>query len=208
MLVRGINTAARRVPTVAVYLALALPAPWLFWQAATGALGVEPIRALEHAYGEWALTLLVAGLTITPLRRFAGLNLLRFRRALGLLAFFYVVAHLLVWLLLDVRQPALIWADILKRPYISVGMVGFVLLVPLALTSTDRAIRRLGRRWHRLHRLAYGAAILAATHYVMLSKGWQVEPLLWLAAILALLALRLPIRVVRKQGRQSADSVL
>ena len=192
MLVDRINKGARRVPSWLVYLLLALPAPWFFYSGATGGLGVEPIKALEHELGEVALQLLIAGLCITPLRRHAGVNLLKFRRAVGLMAFFYVALHLLVWLLLDIQDPARIWADIVKRPYITVGMAGFLLLLPLALTSTNGAIRRLGKRWRQLHRLVYAAALLGGLHFVMLAKGFQIEPLLYLGATVVLVALRLP----------------
>ncbi len=191
MLVDGLNRAARRVPTWVVYLALALPAPWFFWQGLTGGLGVEPIKALEHEYGELALKLLIAGLCVTPLRRFAGVNLLKFRRAIGLMAFYYVTAHLLVWLLLDVQLLGQIWADIVKRPYITVGMAGFALMIPLAATSNNRAVRALGPRWRRLHRLTYGVALLGALHFVMLTKGFQLEPLIYMGLVLVLLALRM-----------------
>ncbi|GAA6200871.1 protein-methionine-sulfoxide reductase heme-binding subunit MsrQ [Aquicoccus sp. SU-CL01552] len=189
-----LNSGLRRVPVWAVYLAGALPAPLLLYQGATGGLGVEPIKALEHGLGDWALRFLIAGLVVTPLRRRVGLNLMRFRRALGLLAFFYVCLHLLAWLGLDVRIPAQIWADIVKRPYITVGMAGFLLLLPLALTSNALAVRRLGARWRRLHRLVYPAVLLGAVHFVMLRKGLQLEPLIYLTVMLALLALRLPVR--------------
>ncbi|ETA53791.1 protein-methionine-sulfoxide reductase heme-binding subunit MsrQ [Ponticoccus alexandrii] len=190
MLVDGLNRAARRVPTWVVYLALALPAPWFFWLGLTGGLGVEPIKALEHEYGELALKLLIAGLCVTPLRRFAGVNLLKFRRAIGLMAFFYVSAHLLVWLVLDVQLLGQIWADIVKRPYITVGMAAFVLMIPLAATSTNRSIRALGARWRKLHRLTYMVALLGALHFVMLVKGFQLEPLVYMGLVIGLLALR------------------
>ena len=204
MLVDGLNRAARRVPTWVVYLALALPAPWFFWQGLTGGLGVEPIKALEHEYGELALKLLIAGLCDTPLRRFAGVNLLKFRRAIGLMAFYYVTAHLLVWLLLDVQLLGQIWADIVKRPYITVGMAGFALMIPLAATSNNRAVRALGPRWRRLHRLTYGVALLGALHFVMLTKGFQLEPLIYMGLVLALLALRMIPR--GQPNRQSAPT--
>lgn len=198
MLVDGVNRAARRLPTWVVYVLGALPGPWTFYQGLIGGLGVEPISALEHAFGLYALQFLIAGLAITPLRRFAGINLIRFRRALGLLAFYYVSLHLLVWLLLDVRVPARIWADILKRPYITVGMAAFLLLVPLAVTSNTASIRRLGRHWRQLHRLVYAAALLGGLHFVMLRKGLQIEPLIYLTLTLALLALRLPSPLRRR----------
>jgi sulfoxide reductase heme-binding subunit YedZ len=189
-----INAAARRVPVWLVYLLGLVPAGWLVWLALTGGLGVDPVKALEHRLGELALQFLIASLAVTPLLRHARVNLMRFRRALGLLAFLYVALHLLVWLLLDVQIPAQIWADIVKRPYITIGMAGFVLLLPLALTSNDLSVRRLGPSWRRLHRLAYVAAILGGLHYVMLAKGFQLEPLAYLAAILLLLGLRLAPR--------------
>ncbi|GGG80539.1 protein-methionine-sulfoxide reductase heme-binding subunit MsrQ [Salipiger pallidus] len=189
----GLNGGLRRVPAWALYFLAPLPALYLLWQGSTGGLGVEPISALEHALGELALQLLIAGLYITPLRRFLGINLMRFRRAVGLIAFFYVFLHLLTWLVLDVQVPALIWQDIVKRPYITVGMGAFALLVPLALTSNNLSIRRLGgKRWRQLHRLVYGAALLGGLHFVMLVKGFQIEPLLYMGAIIVLLVLRLP----------------
>ncbi|SLN66885.1 Sulfoxide reductase heme-binding subunit YedZ [Roseovarius gaetbuli] len=195
LLVEQINALLRRVPTWAVYILLAAPAPYLFYMGATGGLGIEPIKALEHELGGIALKLLVAGLTVTPLRRFAGVNLIRFRRALGLSAFFYVVLHLLVWLVLDVQIPAQIWADIIKRPYVTIGFTAFLLLVPLAATSNNWSVRRLGPKWRQLHKLTYVAVILGAVHFIWLVKGFQIEPLVYLAVILGLLALRLrPLR--------------
>ncbi len=182
----------RRLPIWPVYLLGPLPAVWLFWQALQGKLGPDPVRTLELAYGQYALKFLAASLAVTPLRRFLGLNLMRFRRALGLMAFFYVTVHLSVWLFIDLRDITLIGQDILKRPYITIGMAAFLLMLPLALTSSNAAIRRLGAaRWQRLHRLVYPLALLAAVHFVMVRKGWQIEPLLWLAGIAFLLVLRL-----------------
>ncbi|MEX5727663.1 sulfoxide reductase heme-binding subunit YedZ [Rhodovulum iodosum] len=193
-----INGALRRVPAWPVYVLGMLPAPWFLYLGLTGGLGVEPIEALEHRLGVTALQFLVAGLAVTPLRRLTGINLIRYRRALGLVAFFHLSLHLATWLFLDLQSWQLIWADIVKRPYITVGMAGFVLLVPLALTSNSLSLRRLGPvRWRRLHRLTYPAVLLGAIHYVMLVKGWQIEPLVYLAAILALLSLR--IRLPRRR---------
>ncbi|SDI82393.1 protein-methionine-sulfoxide reductase heme-binding subunit MsrQ [Salipiger marinus] len=185
-----INTALRRIPAWVIYVMAPLPVVWLVWQGFIGGLGVEPIRALEHELGEIGLQLLLAGLCVTPLRRYLGLNLLKFRRALGLVAFFYITLHLLVWLVLDVQIPAQIWADIVKRPYITVGMLAFVLMVPLALTSNNASVRRLGARWRRLHWLTYPVAVLGALHFVLLAKGFQIEPLIYLTLALLLVALR------------------
>lgn len=199
MIADRLNRLARRVPAAVLYVLGLVQALWLFYLGATGGLGVEPIKALEHELGEIALQLVIAGLCITPLRRFAGINLLKFRRALGLVAFFFVTLHLLVWLVLDVQLPALIWADILKRPYVTVGMLAFALMIPLAMTSNGWSVRRLGARWRKLHRLTYAVAVLGGIHFLWLVKGFQIEPILYLAAIVLLLALRVrPVR--RKQA--------
>ncbi|MGX9854054.1 protein-methionine-sulfoxide reductase heme-binding subunit MsrQ [Limimaricola variabilis] len=186
-----INGALRRVPAWPLYVLGALWAAFLFWQALTGRLGVEPINALEREYGDTALKLLVAGLAVTPLLRYTRVSLLKFRRAIGLLTFFFVLAHFLVWALLDVQSFGRVWADILKRPYVTVGMIAFLGLIPLALTSNNLSIRRLGRSWRRLHQLVYGIAILGAVHYIWLAKGFQIEPLVYLGLILGLLAARI-----------------
>lgn len=187
-----VNRILKSVPTSLVYLVGAGWVVWLFWQGATGQLGPEPIKALEHAYGQAALILLIAGLTVTPARRHIGLNLIRFRRAFGLVAMMFVVCHLLVWAALDLQSVARVWADIFKRPYITLGLTAFVLLVPLAATSNDRAVRWMGRKWRQLHRLTYPAVLLAGLHFLMLRKGLQLEPVLYLTIIVVLLLFRLP----------------
>lgn len=187
----GVNGFARRVPTWLVYAVLLLPVPYLLYLAQTGGLGREPIKALEHELGEIALQLLIAGLTITPLRRYLGVNLLKFRRAFGVLAFTYVTLHLSVWLALDIGLLSQIWTDILKRPYITIGMASFILLLPLAMTSNNLSVRKLGAGWRKLHRLSYVAVLLGGLHYIMLTKTWSVEPLVYMLAILLLLVLRI-----------------
>ena len=160
-----INSFARRVPVWLVYVVYLSAVPWLLYQAQTGGLGREPIKALEHELGEIAMQLLIIGLCITPLRQYLGVNLIKFRRAIGIIAFIYVCLHLLVWLVLDVGILSQIWGDILKRPYITIGMVGFVLMLPLALTSNNWSVRRLGvAAWRKLHRLVYIIAVLGAVH--------------------------------------------
>lgn len=201
-LIQRSNQALRRIPAWTVYILGLAWAAWLFWLAATGGLGVEPIEALEHRYGKLALQLMVLGLAVTPLRQSVGLNLMPFRRAIGLTAFFYVTAHLLVWAVLDVQTLSAIWADIVKRPYVTIGMAGFILLVPLAITSNDWAIRRLGAQWWRwLHKLVYPAALLGALHYIWLSKGIQIAPLAYLGGIALLLVLRIRHRRARLARR-------
>lgn len=187
-----INAALRPVPTWLVYILYLLPVPWLLYLGLTDGLGREPIKALEHELGEIALQLLIIGLCVTPLRRYLGLNLMKFRRAIGVLAFTYVALHLLVWVVLDMSLLwSQMWADIWKRPYITVGMAGFLVLVPLALTSNNLSVRKLGAAsWRKLHKLTYLAVLLGGIHYIWLVKGIQIEPLLYMAVILALLGLR------------------
>lgn len=196
--VQGINGALRRVPTWPVYLIGGAVPFYYLYLGLTGGLGPEPVKAMEHALGLLALQMLVAVLAVSPLRRFAGLNLLKFRRALGLLVAWYVTCHFAVWFFLDVQFLDAIWKDITRRPYITIGMVAFVLLIPLTLTSTDRALRRMGAaRWRKLHQLTYVIAVLGAVHFVMASKTWATEPLLYLAAVIGLLAFR--VKLPRRQ---------
>ncbi|WP_299208325.1 protein-methionine-sulfoxide reductase heme-binding subunit MsrQ [uncultured Tateyamaria sp.] len=197
MLVDRINQAARKVPTWAVYIVYLIPVPVLLYMAQTGGLGREPINALERELGEIALQLVIIGLCISPLRRFVGVNLIKFRRTMGVLAFTYVVLHLLVWAVLDVQSIDRVVADIIKRPYITIGMAAFILMLPLALTSNNTSVKWLGAVWRRLHLLTYPVSILSGLHFVWLSKGFQLEPLVYLTVILALLALRVPT-LVRK----------
>lgn len=195
-----LNVFARRLPTGVVWALGLVPLLWLVWAAFAGRLGADPVKAIELKLGLWGLQFLIASLTISPLRR-AGLNLLRFRRALGVLAAVYIFLHFLAWMILDM---GLRWDEILRdlyrRPYIILGMAGLLALIPLAVTSTDSAIRRMGATaWRRLHRLAYVAAVAGVAHYVILVKGWPAEPLLYALAVLLLLALRLRLLLRRGQ---------
>ncbi|WP_128516035.1 protein-methionine-sulfoxide reductase heme-binding subunit MsrQ [Tabrizicola thermarum] len=187
-----LNAQARRVPTWVVYLLGLVPLGLLVWGAVFGGLGPDPVKAIERGLGERGLQFLLASLAITPLRR-VGLNLLRFRRALGLLSFAYVALHLVAWVWLDM---GLRWgemlADLTKRPFVIVGMIGFLVMIPLAATSWNGAIRRLGSAaWNRLHRLAYVAILAGAVHLALLSKVWTTEVLVYFGLSLGLLALRL-----------------
>jgi sulfoxide reductase heme-binding subunit YedZ len=188
-----INGLLRHVPPWTVYLLLALPLASLLWQAVSGGLGPDPVRTLERSLGETGLQLIVAGLLVTPLRRLIGINLIRYRRAIGVMAFAYVALHLTVWVSLDLAfRWAEIGADLLKRPYIIVGMIGFLAMLPLAVTSNNLSVRKLGPvAWNRLHRLTYVAAVAGAVHYLMLVKAWPLEPILYAVAVAVLLALRL-----------------
>ena len=188
-----VNVALRKVPSWVVYLIGAVIPFYYLYLALTGAMGVEPVNSLERALGELAMQARVGVLAVTPLRKLTGVSLIMHRRALGLLAFFYVACHLLVWGVLDVQDPARMWSDIVKRPYITIGMVGFVLLLPVAATSNNFSVRRMGpMRWRRLHMLTYVICVSGAVHYVMVQKVWEIEPLIYLALVLALLAYRIP----------------
>jgi sulfoxide reductase heme-binding subunit YedZ len=191
-IVQPINNIARRIPAWPLYIIGFIPAVFTFYLAATNQLGADPAKELEHELGEIALQLLVVTLLITPLRNWFNINFVKFRRAIGLLAFFYTALHLLTYLILDQQLwwDAII-KDITKRPYIIIGVVAFVVMIPLAITSNNRSLRRWGPIiWKRLHKLTYVAAIAGGLHYVMLKKTWQVEPLIYLAIIALLVGYR------------------
>lgn len=196
-MVQAINQTLRRVPTWPVYLIGLLVPVWYLYAGFQGLLGIDFVKEMEHALGLLSLQMLVAVLAVTPIRDYLGLNLIKFRRALGILVFYYVLCHFLVWFVLDVQIVAQVWGDIVKRPYITIGMVGLVLLTPLAATSNNWSIRRMGpKAWRRLHKATYVIAVLGAVHFVMASKTWAVEPMAYLALILGFLALR--IRLPRR----------
>jgi len=184
----------------AIYIVGMLPAVSTFYFGLTDQLGADPQKTLERTLGVWALRFLIVCLAITPLRRLGGPNLVRYRRSIGLLAFYYAALHLTTYTVLDQGLDlAAIWADILKRPYITVGMLAFLVLVPLAITSNAAMIRRLGgAAWQRLHRLIYLAAAAAAVHFIMLVKSWPAEPLIYAALVTALLLLRLVFKLQRR----------
>jgi sulfoxide reductase heme-binding subunit YedZ len=193
----------------AIYIVGMMPAISTFYLGLTDALGADPQKTLERTLGLWALRFLIAALAISPLRQIGGPNLIRYRRAIGLLAFYYAVMHLSVYMLLDQGLDwAAIWADIVKRPFITVGMLTFTLLVPLAVTSNTTMIKRLGgAAWNRLHRLVYVVAPLAVLHFVMLVKSWTLELALYVALIAALLLFRIvmSLRKRRTAARQSVS---
>jgi sulfoxide reductase heme-binding subunit YedZ len=188
----GAKFAIPRIPLWLVYAAGFVPAIWYFYLGAIDDLGADPMKTLERLLGLWALRFLIACLAITPLRQSFGINLLRYRRQIGLLAFYYAMLHLSVYLVLDQGlDGSAIVADIVKRPYITIGMAAFTLLVPLAVTSNNASIRHLGgRAWSRLHKLVYIAIALAAVHFVLVVKAWPLEPLVYAAIVAALLGYR------------------
>jgi sulfoxide reductase heme-binding subunit YedZ len=156
-------------------------------------LGANPVEELIHRFGIWGLNFLLITLAVTPLRRLTGKSwLLRFRRVLGLFAFFYVLMHFLTYAGLDQHfDLPLIFEDIAERPFITIGFTAFLLLIPLAVTSTNAMMKRLGRRWQKLHRLVYVIAVLGVVHFYWQVKLDTLEPLIYAAILAALLGYRL-----------------
>jgi methionine sulfoxide reductase heme-binding subunit len=176
-----------------IVFALSLaPFAWLAYRASSGDLGVNPTETLQLGLGIWALRFLLITLTITPLRRLTGWNrVIQFRRMLGLFAFFYACLHVLTYLVLD-QYFAFdqMLADVVKRPFITMGFTAFVLMIPLAVTSTTGWIRRLGRRWQVLHRLIYVSGVAAAVHFVWKVKVAVGEPVYYAVAVGLVLGFR------------------
>lgn len=178
---------------LAVFLASLAPLAWLVWQALYGYLGVNPIETVNRFLGDWALRFLLLALAVTPLRLATGwAPVARLRRMMGLFAFFYAALHLSSYIGIDLFFDwGALWKDVVKRRYITLGMTAFVLLVPLAVTSTDGMIRRLGgRHWRALHRLVFPAALLAVGHFWMMVKADIREPMLYAAILAVLLGVR------------------
>lgn len=179
-----------------LFTAALLPAAWLVYRAFMGHLGVNPVETIEHQTGDWALYFLLITLAITPLRRLTGWGgIVRLRRMLGLFCFFYATLHFSAWLVFDHFFDVMEMAkDIRKRPYVTVGFSAFVLLIPLALTSTSGMVKRLGgARWKRLHSLVYVIGTLVILHYLWLVKKDTYYPVLYGVMLIVLLALRAPL---------------
>ena len=193
--------AVLRNPKLWVFAICVLPLARLIALGGSGGLGANPIEFITRATGTWTLVGLILTLSVTPLRRLSGhADLIRYRRMLGLFSFFYASLHFVTYIWLDqFFDPAAIARDILKRPFITVGFSAFVLLIPLAATSTHTMMRRLGRRWQHLHRLIYLIALLAIVHYLWLVKKDLTSPLIYGVVVVVLLALRLPwgLRLMR-----------
>lgn len=206
---KTVNGWLRGVPVWSVWIVGLVPLALLIWDVLAGSAGVDPIRDIEHRLGRTALYFLLGGLAVTPVMRVTGISALRFRRAIGLLAFTYAVLHVLAWIWLDM---GLLWvqalADLVKRPYLFLGMIAFALLIPLALTSNNLSIRRMGTRgWRNLHQLVYVAAPVAGLHWLWALKVWESWPLTILGAILLMLALRplIPRPLARNRPKPVAN---
>ncbi|CDK97732.1 Sulfoxide reductase heme-binding subunit yedZ [Magnetospirillum gryphiswaldense MSR-1 v2] len=178
----------------AAFAVALLPLAWLLWRAGFGSLGVNPVETINRYLGDWALRFLLIALAVTPVRQWTGWPALaRLRRMTGLFAFFYVCLHLASYVGIDLFFDwAALWADVVKRNYITLGMIAVLLLVPLALTSTNGMIRRLGgARWRRLHLLVFPASILGVAHFWMMVKADIREPLVYAVVLSVLLGWRL-----------------
>lgn len=178
---------------VVVFLVCLIPLGLLVWNFIQGELGANPIEAVIHTTGDWTLRLLLISLSITPLKIITGnAYWIRFRRMLGLFAFFYATLHLFSYVVLDqFFDWSEIIRDIIKRPYITVGFLAWVLMIPLAITSTRKMMSRLGSRWKRLHKLVYWIAALGVLHFLWLVKADLREPLLYAGILAVLLLVRL-----------------
>ena len=185
------------------------PLAQLVWLTATNDLGANPQEFMNRFLGDWAIRLLLVALAVTPLRMLTDWNVvLRFRRLLGLFAFFYIYLHLASYVALDqVFNWGEIWKDIVKRWYITVGVAGVLCLLPLAVTSTKGWITRLGgRNWNRLHKLVYPAGALACLHFYMMRKGGQLEPIVYAVICLSLLAFRAAYWLRRRTSARTSST--
>jgi sulfoxide reductase heme-binding subunit YedZ len=201
----------RRVLKPAVFVAALLPFLYLLWRAAMGELSANPIEDITLTTGRWTLRFLMITLAVTPLRRVTGWQpAVRFRRMLGLFAFFYGTLHLLTYVVLDQFFAwHYILQDIAKRPYITVGFAAFVLMVPLALTSTSGMIRRLGgRRWALLHRLIYVSALGGVVHFWWKVKADTRDPLVYALILAVLLAARVWFVARKAAARRAAPGAV
>ena len=184
-----------------------LPAALLVWNGLTDGLGANPIEAITHETGSWALRFLLVTLAVTPARRLGFRRVASYRRTTGLLCFFYACLHASTWIGLDLQFDwALIGEDLLERPFITAGATAFLCLLPLAITSTRGWVRRLGRRWTQLHRLVYVAATAAVVHFIWLVKADLREPLIYAAVLVVLLGARIYFVAARRVRRRAATA--
>jgi sulfoxide reductase heme-binding subunit YedZ len=175
-----------------VFLICLLPLVMLMWDGFHDALGANPVEKITHRTGDWTLRFLLITLAVTPLRKLLNWKfIMRFRRMFGLFAFFYACLHFTTYLVFDhFFDVGEIAKDIVKRPYVTVGFTGFVLLIPLAVTSTNKIKKRLGKNWKRLHQLVYVIAVCGILHYLWLVKADLLQPLIYAAILLLLFGVR------------------
>jgi sulfoxide reductase heme-binding subunit YedZ len=186
-----IRASVRRLRIWHIYVSLLIPLLLLTYDLLSGRLGVDPMRSIEKSLGVTAIYILILTLCITPVSTLTGINFIRFRRAFGLMSFFYIILHFSTWLFLDMQ---LRWVEIVesltRKPFIFFGMIGFLLLVPLAATSNNYSLKRLGKYWPKLHKLIYVAIILGGVHYLMMEKTLQSDATITFIIIIFLISLR------------------
>lgn len=186
-----VRASVRRLRSWHIYVSLLVPLLFLAYDLLSGRLGVDPMRAIEKSLGITAIYILILTLCITPFSTLTGINFIRFRRAFGLMSFFYIILHFSTWLLLDMQ---LRWVEIVesltRKPFIVFGMMGFLLLIPLAATSNNYSMKRLGKYWPKLHKLIYVAIILGGIHYLMMEKTLQNDAIITFIIIIVLISLR------------------
>ena len=186
-----VRASIRRLKSWHIYVSLLVPLLFLTYDLLSGRLGVDPMRSIEKSLGITAIYILILTLCITPFSTLTGINFIRFRRAFGLMSFFYIILHLSTWLLLDMQ---LRWVEIVesltRKPFIVFGMMGFLLLIPLAATSNNYSMKRLGKYWPKLHKLIYVAIILGGIHYLMMEKTLQNDAIITFIIIIVLISLR------------------
>ena len=201
----------RRPSKIVLFLAALLPAAWLVRGVIAGDLGVNPAEAIQLQTGRWALRFLLITLAVTPVRRIFHWNvIIQYRRMLGLFAFFYASLHFASYIVLDQYFDFDgMMADVVRRPFITVGFAAFMLMLPLALTSTKGWIRRLGKRWQAIHRLAYVSAICAVVHFIWKGKVIVGDPVIYAGILTVLLGFRvvrtLRLRMSSAPARPAAD---
>lgn len=184
---------------VFLYLVCLAPAVWDIVRGMANMLGPNPVSVCLHDFGLWAFRFLLLSLAISPLRRFAGVDFMVYRRPLGLLAFSYAALHVVFYVGVARHFDGhVLWKDFTTRPFLTFGVLTFLILLVLALTSTRKAIMALGRRWAKLHKLVYVAMILACIHYAIAFKTWHTEPFIYAALAIGLLALRLVPRQTKR----------
>ena len=193
-MVRDLADRLRRLPNGIVWLLGAIPLALLVWDIFTGGLGIDPVRDIEHRLGRTALYFVIGSLCFTPALRLFRINLVKFRRPVGLVAFSYAALHFATWIVLDM---GFLWsqivADIVKRPYLILGMIALTILTVMAVTSGNRVLRKLGPvRWRQIHRMIYAAAPIAVLHWLISHKIWPVWGIT-MGTVVLLLALRVPV---------------
>jgi sulfoxide reductase heme-binding subunit YedZ len=197
-----LNTILKNISPRYVYFMGLLPFLILVLMAFSNSLGIDPVKKLEHELGDFSIKFLIFTLAISPIQEIFKVNLVKYRRALGVLTFFYAMCHFLTWVAFDIQ---FIWEllirDLIKRPYITIGFLAFVGMTPLAITSNAFFLRKMGPvSWRNLHKLIYPIGLLAGAHFVMVKKVWEVEAMIYLVMILTLVGIRF---VMRQRKRKS-----